>query len=103
MIKSDKNVSRETFMSGGGQEPYKATRLKILKGLKSYEFIIEQWTKKPEQFRLNPIHQTPGSNSYRKSEMITELSDPIIFVRTSTSPSNQRSRAKSLFSVSAIL
>ena len=44
-----------------------------------------------------------GPASYRKSERITELSEPIIFVRTSTSPSNQSSRANSPISVSAIL
>src|SRR5207237_238679 len=40
---------------------------------------------------------------YRKSERITELSKPIIFVRTSTSPSNQTSRSNSSVNVSAIL
>lgn len=36
-----------------------AKRLKTLKGLTPYEFIIKQWTDEPEKFRLNPIHHTP--------------------------------------------
>jgi transposase InsO family protein len=40
-----------------------ARRLKTLKGLTPYEFICKQWTKEPEKFRLNPIHQTPGLNN----------------------------------------
>jgi transposase InsO family protein len=37
-------------------------RLKTLKGLTPYEFICQCWTKEPERFRLNPIHQMPGLN-----------------------------------------
>ena len=37
-------------------------RLKTLKGLTPYEFICKQWTKEPERFRFNPIHQMPGLN-----------------------------------------
>jgi transposase InsO family protein len=37
-------------------------RLKTLKGLTPYEFIAKTWTKEPERFRLNPIHQMPGLN-----------------------------------------
>jgi transposase InsO family protein len=37
-------------------------RLKTLKGLTPYEFICRVWTKEPERFRLNPIHQMPGLN-----------------------------------------
>ena len=40
-----------------------ARRLKTLKGLTPYEFICRLWTKEPERFRLNPIHQMPGLNS----------------------------------------
>jgi transposase InsO family protein len=40
-----------------------ARRLKTLKGLTPYEFICKCWTKEPERFRLNPIHQMPGLNS----------------------------------------
>ncbi|TPM12302.1 IS481 family transposase, partial [Mesorhizobium sp. B2-3-5] len=39
-----------------------ARRLKTLKGLTPYEFICNIWTKEPERFRLNPIHQMPGLN-----------------------------------------
>ncbi|TPK66840.1 IS481 family transposase [Mesorhizobium sp. B2-4-15] len=40
-----------------------ARRLKTLKGLTPYEFICNIWTKEPERFRLNPIHQMPGLNT----------------------------------------
>ena len=40
-----------------------ARRLKTLKGLTPYEFICKTWTKEPERFRLNPIHQMPGLNT----------------------------------------
>ena len=39
-----------------------ARRLKTLKGLTPFEFICKCWTKEPERFRLNPIHQMPGLN-----------------------------------------
>ncbi len=38
-------------------------RLKTLKGLTPYEFIVKAWTNEPERFRLDPIHQMPGLNS----------------------------------------
>ena len=37
-------------------------RLKTLKGFTPYEFICKQWTKEPERFRFNPLHQIPGLN-----------------------------------------
>ncbi len=37
-------------------------RLKTLKGLTPYEFICNAWTKEPERFSRNPIHQMPGLN-----------------------------------------
>jgi hypothetical protein len=40
-----------------------ARRLKTLKGLTPYEFICKQWILKPENFRINPLHQMPGLNS----------------------------------------
>ena len=40
-----------------------ARRLKTLKGLTPYEYICKTWTKEPERFNLNPIHQTPGLNT----------------------------------------
>ena len=40
-----------------------ARRLKTLKGLTPYEAICKAWTKQPERFMLNPIHQMPGLNS----------------------------------------
>lgn len=42
-------------------------RLKTLKGLTPFEFICESWTKEPERFRINPIHQTPGPNTRRSA------------------------------------
>jgi transposase InsO family protein len=38
-------------------------RLKTLKGLTPYEFICKTWTKEPERFSLNPLHQMPGLNT----------------------------------------
>jgi transposase-like protein len=40
-----------------------ARRLKTLKGLTPYEFICNRWTREPERFRLNPLHQMPGLNT----------------------------------------
>jgi transposase InsO family protein len=39
-----------------------ARRLKTLKGLTPYEAICKAWTKEPERFKLDPIHQMPGLN-----------------------------------------
>jgi transposase InsO family protein len=39
-----------------------ARRLKTLKGLTPYEAICKAWTKQPERFMLDPIHQMPGLN-----------------------------------------
>jgi transposase InsO family protein len=38
-------------------------RLKTLNGLTPYEYICKVWTKHPNRFRLDPIHQMPGLNS----------------------------------------
>lgn len=35
---------------------------KTLKGLTPYEFICKLWTKEPERFMLDPLHQMPGLN-----------------------------------------
>ena len=32
----------------------------VERGLTSYEFICKTWTKEPQQFRLDPTHQTSG-------------------------------------------
>ncbi|PWB83089.1 MAG: IS481 family transposase [Methylocystaceae bacterium] len=40
-----------------------ARRLKTLKGLTPYEFICKLWTKEPDRFILDPLHQMPGLNS----------------------------------------
>ena len=40
-----------------------ARRLKTLRGLTSYEFICQVWTKEPERFRLDPSHHIPGPYS----------------------------------------
>jgi hypothetical protein len=39
-----------------------ARRLKTLKGLMPYEHICQAWTKQPDRFILDPIHQMPGLN-----------------------------------------
>jgi transposase InsO family protein len=38
-------------------------RLKTLRGLTPYEFICKTWTKEPQRFRLDPLHQMPGLNT----------------------------------------
>lgn len=38
-------------------------RLKTLRGLTPYEFIVKCWTSEPERFTLDPTHQMPGLNS----------------------------------------
>ena len=38
-------------------------RLKTLKGLTPYEFIVKTWTNEPERFILNPLHKIPGLNN----------------------------------------
>jgi hypothetical protein len=40
-----------------------AKRLKTLKGLTPYEYIITCWQKEPERFTVNPCHHTLGLNS----------------------------------------
>lgn len=40
-----------------------AKRLKTLKGLTPYQFIISIWQKEPERFNINPIHHTLGLNN----------------------------------------
>jgi transposase InsO family protein len=40
-----------------------ARRLKTLKGLTPYEYICKIWTKEPQRFTINPIHQMPGLNT----------------------------------------
>ncbi len=37
-----------------------ARRLKTLKGLTPCEAICKAWTKEPERFTINPLHQMPG-------------------------------------------
>lgn len=38
-------------------------RLKTLNGLTPHEYICKIWTKEPDRFTLNPIHQMPGLNT----------------------------------------
>ena len=37
-----------------------ARRLKTLRGLTPYEFVVKCWTEQPKRFRINPTHHTPG-------------------------------------------
>ncbi len=41
-----------------------ARRLKTLKGLTPYEFVCKAWTSQPQRFKLNPLQQMPGLNTY---------------------------------------
>jgi hypothetical protein len=49
--------------------------MKTLKGLTPYETICKAWTKEPERFRLDPIHQMPGLNTYagEKASFLTSI------------------------------
>ena len=38
-------------------------RLKTLKGLIPYEIVCQQWTIEPDRFKLDPIHQMPGTGT----------------------------------------
>ena len=38
-------------------------RLKTLRGLTPYEFIVQAWTKQPQRFRPDPSHHMLGSTS----------------------------------------
>ena len=38
-------------------------RMKTLRGLTPYEFIVKCWTSQPERFTLDPTHQMPGLNT----------------------------------------
>ena len=40
-----------------------AKRLKTLKGLTPFEFIVQCWTDQPDRFKVDPTHHTPGLNS----------------------------------------
>jgi transposase InsO family protein len=40
-----------------------ARRLKTLHGLTPYEYLCKIWTKDPDRFTLDPIHQMPGLNT----------------------------------------
>jgi transposase InsO family protein len=37
-----------------------ARRLKTLKGLTPFEYVVNCWTEKPKRFKLNPNHHFPG-------------------------------------------
>src|ERR1700689_2467703 len=43
-----------------------ARRLKTLKGLPPYEFICKAWTSEPHRFKISPLQQIPGLNTYRR-------------------------------------
>lgn len=49
-------------------------RLKTLRGLTPYEVICRAWTKEPQRFRLDPLHQMPGLNSRRLWRISIEVS-----------------------------
>ena len=40
-----------------------ARRLKTLRGLTPYQYIVKCWTEEPHRFKLDPTHQMPGLNS----------------------------------------
>ena len=40
-----------------------AKRLKTLKGLTPFEFIVKCWTNEPQRFKVNPTHHSTGLNT----------------------------------------
>lgn len=44
-----------------------AKRLKALKGLTPYEFILKSWQSEPERFILNPHHHNLGLNTFLRT------------------------------------
>lgn len=46
-----------------------ARRLKTLSGLTPYEYICKTWTSQPDRFIVDPIHQMPGTNTFRISAL----------------------------------
>lgn len=40
-----------------------AKRLKTLKGLTPFEYIVKRWTEQPKRFKQNPNHHFPGLNT----------------------------------------
>ena len=44
-----------------------AKKLKTLKGLTPYEYIIKCWQNEPERFKLNPKHHTMRLYTYTKA------------------------------------
>ena len=40
-----------------------ARRLKTLRGLTPYEYVVKCWTERPDQFKVDPRHHMPGPNT----------------------------------------
>ena len=53
-----------------------ARRLKTLKGLTPYEFIVKAWTKEPEQFKLDPKPSNAGTKHNILQPMGCRLRNP---------------------------
>jgi hypothetical protein len=45
-------------------------RLKTLRGLTPYEFIVKCWTSQPDRFTPDPTHQMPGLNTLCVSALL---------------------------------
>jgi transposase InsO family protein len=59
----DRNDQLENHLADFIRAYNYARRLKTLKGLTPYEFIVKTWTNEPERFKIDPIHQMPGLNT----------------------------------------
>ena len=55
-----------------------ARRLKTLKGLTPYEFICKAWTSEPHRFKINPLQQMPGLNTYPVRRVAHHLSRQVL-------------------------
>src|SRR3954449_3902753 len=71
-------------------------RLKTLKGLTPFEFISKCWTSDPQRFKLNPLQQMPGLNTYiakDTADMARALGLTLLFTPVRSPESNGMSEA----------
>jgi transposase InsO family protein len=59
----DRHDQLENHLNGFINAYNYGKRLKTLKGLTPYEFIVKAWTNEPQRFNLDPTHQMPGLNT----------------------------------------
>lgn len=53
----DNHHQLKVHLSDSSEPTTSPRRLKTLKGLTPYEYLCKLWTKTPDKFTLDPIHQ----------------------------------------------